>query len=589
MPLAHLILVCLIGFSGHASGQLQEMTRAEYLASSEPIPPVSMAWQPVQLPYAPRGEGHIPNPGAIWFRFRVPASPDAQAVYIGRHNVSLEVFLDDLRVGGQWQAADPPPIGWNRPTLVDLPAKAQAAFIYIRLQSGPYGSMLAAPLVGPANELHSRYRARYFWQVEVSQWMFLLSVTVGGFALLLWYFRRQESLYLLFAGAAGGWALVTLYLFLDFIPITLKVWLGIIHTGATWTTWFLVTFMLGAADRRLPHLEKGLLVVSILATVFHFVYPANLFFEFAYAFHALGILVLLGVGVLFIGDALKRPGGSSTWFALAFLVFFLLAAHDWYFFILSPDDQYTEASNLIQLGIPVLLLVLFLNLVTRFARALNETERLNQNLEARVQEHKRALDESYERNRQMEIAAAAAAQREKIYRDLHDDVGARLTSIIYTSKESTDVQLAREALEGLRESIYRANYTAQGLDEFVDQLVDETRLRVESAGLQFTLSLGELPTQVVAAETCYQVMRICRELVSNVLHHARAGSVTLSVAADQANIICEISDDGIGMTGEPVGHSGISGVRARAGKIGATIDWASAPGCGTRATLVFPL
>ena len=580
--------ILLLFCAGVSTAEVVEITRADYTVDATVEPPLDFQGQAVELPYVPRGRPVMAPNSVAWFRFHLDRPEDAAelALYLWRHNVSVRIFMNGEQIGATGSGGPVPPIGWNHPLLIPL---QEAAFkprnvFHIRLQGGPFGGMVSSVLVGKRSELLPLYQDRRFWQVQSSQWAFALCGLMGLFTLMLWFRRRQDQIYLRFAGACLAWSVVTLYLFLDFVPMPLDVWLGVVHTGGTWCTYFLVTFVTRATGRQWPVFERSLLVFAACATLLHFVYPPGYFFYIAYAFHLVNLCYLLVTGVLLGIDCVRHPGGPSSWFSFGYIGLAALVAHDWYFFMVSPDSTHVNASNLLQFAIPFMLVVLFVHLVSRFTRALDETEHLNKSLETQIEQHRRALDASYAENRRMELARIATEERDKIYRDLHDDVGSRLLSIIHGSKGEREILLARQALESLRGAIYRASHGEQPADDFFAGLEEEMQLRTESAGLTFHWSQQWTPgKETFDADICYHLTRICREILTNALHHARATDIWVTLQPMAGGIELVIVDDGVGFD-EHIDSgkgNGLRNVRHRADLIGVSVRWVSAPDTGT--------
>ncbi|MDP9281899.1 MAG: GAF domain-containing sensor histidine kinase [Chloroflexota bacterium] len=85
------------------------------------------------------------------------------------------------------------------------------------------------------------------------------------------------------------------------------------------------------------------------------------------------------------------------------------------------------------------------------------------------------------------------------------------------------------------------------------------------------------------------VFYVAADALGNVARHARARHVRLSVARDQANVLLEVVDDGVGFdTTEKVGGLGLRNMRQRAFDIGARLDVRSKPGSGTRLQMRVP-
>jgi signal transduction histidine kinase len=84
--------------------------------------------------------------------------------------------------------------------------------------------------------------------------------------------------------------------------------------------------------------------------------------------------------------------------------------------------------------------------------------------------------------------------------------------------------------------------------------------------------------------------RIAQEALNNVLKHAQAHRVFVSLVEDQRDVILEITDDGLGldpMEASRGGGMGLQGMRERAAEIGAQLEVESAAGSGTRVSVVW--
>jgi ligand-binding sensor domain-containing protein/signal transduction histidine kinase len=93
---------------------------------------------------------------------------------------------------------------------------------------------------------------------------------------------------------------------------------------------------------------------------------------------------------------------------------------------------------------------------------------------------------------------------------------------------------------------------------------------------------------------CDEVYRIAREAVLNALQHAHAGHVVLELVYEPGRLTVRIRDDGVGLPQEVLrsggrsGHWGLSGMRERAERIGATLDLKADRGKGTDVILHVP-
>ena len=107
-----------------------------------------------------------------------------------------------------------------------------------------------------------------------------------------------------------------------------------------------------------------------------------------------------------------------------------------------------------------------------------------------------------------------------------------------------------------------------------------------------TLDLHPIPP--VSGPVSHHLRMIAQEAITNTLKHAHATQITLHLSSTPSLLTLRISDNGQGFdptaatTGKP-GHFGCMGIRERARKIGASVDWQSAASQGTVITITLPL
>lgn len=196
--------------------------------------------------------------------------------------------------------------------------------------------------------------------------------------------------------------------------------------------------------------------------------------------------------------------------------------------------------------------------------------------------------------------AAQEAERHRIAQELHDQVGQSLTVVLLGLKklESLVPPEARDELEMLRES------AREGLDD-VRRVARELRPGVlEDLGLQ--PALAALATDVSArggptvrrsfgpglpalsAESETVVYRVAQEALTNVVRHAAASRVDLSLLRVGDRVVLEVVDDGQGFTPPVVAGAGLEGMRDRATLAGGSVEVSSQPGKGTTVRLSVP-
>jgi two-component system sensor histidine kinase UhpB len=192
------------------------------------------------------------------------------------------------------------------------------------------------------------------------------------------------------------------------------------------------------------------------------------------------------------------------------------------------------------------------------------------------------------------------SERRRVARELHDEVGQTLTAMLLQVEglAGTLPASAQADLDELRET---ARTGAEEVRRIAQRLRPEA---LEELGLQAAMlalldgvtAQAHISTQhtierdlPLDADDELVVYRVAQEALTNVVRHADATTVSLSLTADDGAVVLRVSDDGRGIEPELLDSSyGIRGMRERALLIGAKIDVRSQPGAGTTVELVVP-
>lgn len=185
---------------------------------------------------------------------------------------------------------------------------------------------------------------------------------------------------------------------------------------------------------------------------------------------------------------------------------------------------------------------------------------------------------------------AIASERERIYNDLHDDLGASLLNLVYTASSPEQADAIRSVLQNLRDVVTRSRGTPGTLGDVLGDIRDEATQRLAAVDIELKwIDTDDLPDPVLGNETALHLHRIVREAISNVIRHAQARCLRIRVGVRGDRLGIELTDDG---SGENVGHlegSGKRSMRERADEIAGSIDWRSGTQGGTKVMLDMPL
>jgi signal transduction histidine kinase len=186
-------------------------------------------------------------------------------------------------------------------------------------------------------------------------------------------------------------------------------------------------------------------------------------------------------------------------------------------------------------------------------------------------------------------------QRERIMREMHDGLGGQLVSVL--SMVQRGQASPQEIAEGLRRALDDMRMMIDSLEsenEGLRGLLGRLRARLEPLlrrnGLELTWRVDAGPT--IDAQQALHCLRIIQEAVANVIQHAHAGHVRITVAPDDVDasrVSIEVSDDGVG--GDPSmserGH-GMKNMLDRAREVGGEIRFEMG-NPGRRVLLSFPV
>src|SRR5262249_19330193 len=109
--------------------------------------------------------------------------------------------------------------------------------------------------------------------------------------------------------------------------------------------------------------------------------------------------------------------------------------------------------QILHFAIPLLSLFIGSRLLRVFSRALSAAEANRSTLEQRVREVTAEIERNFAQLSELRVEQVTEKERKRIAADLHDDLGAKLLTIVHTSESESISTLARDALEEMRLSV----------------------------------------------------------------------------------------------------------------------------------------
>jgi ligand-binding sensor domain-containing protein/signal transduction histidine kinase len=202
---------------------------------------------------------------------------------------------------------------------------------------------------------------------------------------------------------------------------------------------------------------------------------------------------------------------------------------------------------------------------------------------------------------------ALAEQRERIARDIHDELGASLTQIVHLSELedlgagqpalSTDQirrigSVAKTTVAHIGEIVWATNPKYDTLFDLVGYLRECCAQYFVPTRVRVTLEFPEqVPTRNVTGLFRRNLLLVAKEALQNVAKHADATRVRVKLELSATGLELTVTDDGRGLSDSAVGLTGqgMGNMRRRVSELRGTFNLESPPGGGTSVRVSVPL
>ncbi|PJB65844.1 MAG: hypothetical protein CO094_08835 [Anaerolineae bacterium CG_4_9_14_3_um_filter_57_17] len=242
----------------------------------------------------------------------------------------------------------------------------------------------------------------------------------------------------------------------------------------------------------------------------------------------------------------------------------------------------------------------------RVAERTQELQSANERLHIEINERETAEARVVQQARDL----AAAEEREKMGRDLHDGFG-QVIGFVNVQAQAAQTLLEKNQIEAARENLGRIVQVAQdahidlrhyifGLRDaakpqrsFYGVLQEFLRAFSQAWGIETVFSPAQDTLPVLAETVEDQLLHIIQEALVNIRKHAEARRVEVLITSPSDEIVFIISDDGCGFDpqaapGAEERHFGLGIMRERAEQVGGRLELRSVVGQGTRVLVHIP-
>jgi signal transduction histidine kinase/ligand-binding sensor domain-containing protein len=213
-------------------------------------------------------------------------------------------------------------------------------------------------------------------------------------------------------------------------------------------------------------------------------------------------------------------------------------------------------------------------------------------------EHRAVIAELQARTAEAQKEVEKEQMRRRIAGDLHDEIGSSLSTIalisqMVVSKKSRSAEksrlkeipkIARQAAESMRDIIWFINPENDSMDKLVIKMRETANLMLDQANFTFDAPFRRFSCEVDASFR-RNLFLIYKEILQNILKHARATHIAIGIDEVGSFLHLRIADNGVGFdTESKYPGTGLRSLQRRAMEMGGTITITSNRGSGTFVT-----
>ena len=564
--------------------------------------------EPVAFPHYWSRDTRGQRIGIYATTLRLDTAPRAHwALYARSLDSTMEVRINDVPVS---QAPEAERHRFHPLLVPILPNLLHVGdnTIELRVREDPPGSgFLDRTWIGPMTALEPAFAWRQALKVAFPLALSVAGIVIGALVLMLYLNRPKAQFFLWYSMACFTGAIYAGILQITTPLLPAPWWDTLIVLDICW--FGIAVALVGMDYVKLSNaamvrsqLATGLLALVVIATC------AAALPGWAHHGYALPLLLaadMLGsaafIALFAVRRAQEKVDHVPFWMLQVAVLLYVVSIHDNLMLMgfklpwMTPEDGLYFPFP----AVPTLILCTVL-LVKRYLAALREAESMSTELAARVSAREAQIEKSYRDLQRADRERAVAAERERLFADMHDGLGGTLMTALARADnrgegKSQAATAIRDALADLRLMLGTLDSGEQPLTYELAALRERLEPLCADASIELAFNLRGLPDDVVFTPArTLSLMRIVQEACTNALRHAEARHMRVSAETspgDPAMLSIVVQDDGRGFDPDQAiaaGHRGITNIRRRAQDLDGAVAWERLQP-GMRMTLRLPV
>ncbi len=188
-------------------------------------------------------------------------------------------------------------------------------------------------------------------------------------------------------------------------------------------------------------------------------------------------------------------------------------------------------------------------------------------------------------------------ERQRISREMHDDIGSGLTQIVLMSesvknktgaggeKELSDItDTSRQLVNNMSEIIWSLGTENRTLDQLCSYMREQLNKQLEYSGMNYKIELPENGNDIILSnEQRRNILLVTKEIVNNAIKYSKAKNILIKGEIKNSSLAFIVEDDGRGFEIDKIYRgNGLKNIKTRIEELGGKMESVSEPGKGSR-------